>query len=735
MVILTEDYFGLPFFYTLYWEQMDSIKAIVANITFHNEENGFTVMRVKADNYKSAVICLGILPAISKGEKIEAYGNWATDPKYGKQFKISHYKSIIPETSEGILSLMESGLIKGIGPSRAKDIINKFGDKTLDILDKDPNQLLKVNGIGKSRLKEIVASWSKGKEVRELIIFLKDYDFSLPFINKIYNKYGNKSQQVITSNPYKLISDIHGVGFKKADTVARKMGFEKDSYKRIKAGIRFILLEASESGHTFLPKDDLIKRASEILEVDETLIIQSLDHLILENIVIGKDNRVYLPSLYKAEINVGKELLSRVKNNRPANTTKQMSVWLSNYSKAHDWQGDSLQIEAVKKSSENSIMILTGGPGTGKTTTLKVIVTFFKDHGSKITLAAPTGRAANRLSESTGLKATTIHRLLEYNPHTPKKPFQKNSEDQLETDIVICDEISMIDIQLMANLLEAIPQTASVIFVGDNDQLPSVGAGNVLSDLINSKTVPHINLKTVFRQAAASRIVTAAHEIKNNSVPNLLNNKSDNFFMLEKNNPNECLGTILDLVSKRLPERKKLDPFKDIQVLTPMHKGLLGTESLNNNLQSILNQNSNGLSRGNTVYKKGDKVMQIRNNYDTGVFNGDIGFIVSIDENELAVDFNQNIATYSKENLDELTLAYCITIHKSQGSEFNTVILPLSTQHFIMLKKNLIYTAITRARELCILVGSKKAFALAVRSTDVETRFSYLDEILKDGSF
>lgn len=714
---------------------MESITAIVSSITFQNEENGFTVMRVKADNYKSAVVCLGILPAINKGEKIEAFGNWITDPKYGKQFKITHYNSIIPETSEGILSLMESGLIKGIGPQRAKDIIKKFGDKSLEIIDKDPNQLLKVNGIGKSRLKEIIASWSKGKEVRQLIIFLKDYDFSLLFINKIYNKYGSKSQQVITSNPYKLISDIQGVGFKKADTVARKMGFEKESYKRIKAGIRFVLLEASDSGHTFLPKEILIKNASEVLEVDETLIIQSLDHLILENIVIGKDDRIYLPALYKSEMSVGKELLNRLKNNRPANVTKKVNIWLQDYSKSSGWQGDDLQIEAVRKSAENSIMILTGGPGTGKTTTLKVIVSFFRDHGSKITLAAPTGRAANRLSESTGLKASTIHRLLEYNPHTLKKPFQKNKEEQLETDIVICDEISMIDIQLMANLLEAIPQTASVIFVGDNDQLPSVGAGNVLSDLINSKIVPHINLKTVFRQAASSRIVTAAHEIKNNLVPNLLNTKSDNFFMLEKNNPEDCLSSILELVSKRLPEKKNLDPLKDIQILTPMHKGLLGTESLNNNLQSILNKSTSQLSRGNTIYKKGDKVMQIRNNYDTGIFNGDIGFIISINENELAVNFNQNVVTYTKENLDELTLAYCITIHKSQGSEFNTVILPLSTQHFIMLKKNLIYTAITRARELCILVGSKKAFALAVRSTDVETRFSYLDEILKSGSF
>lgn len=714
---------------------MDSLKGIVSNITFQNEENGFTVMRIKAETHKSVVVCLGIMPAINKGEQIEAQGNWVTDPKYGKQFKIEYYKSIIPETSEGILSLMESGLIKGIGPSRAKDIIEKFGDKSLEIIDKDPNQLLNVKGIGKSRLKEIKKSWAKGKDVRELIIFLRDYDFSLLFINKIYSKYGSKSQQVITSNPFKLINDIQGIGFKKADAVAQKMGFEKESYKRIKAGIRYILQDASESGHTFLPKNETIQKASEVLQIDENLVIQSLDHLILENIIIGKDERVYLPHLYKAEECVGKELLQRVKNNRPTNTLEKMDLWLKKYSIGNHWHGDTLQIEAVRKSAENSIMILTGGPGTGKTTTLKVIVSFFKEYSSKISLAAPTGRAANRLSESTGLKATTIHRLLEYNPHTPKEPFQRNSENKLETDIIICDEISMIDIQLMASLLEAIPKTASIILVGDNDQLPSVGAGNVLSDLISSKCVPHINLKTVFRQAAESRIVTAAHEIKNNSIPHLRNNKTDNFFMLEQNSPEECLNTILDLTCNRLPERKNLDPLKDIQILTPMHKGVLGTESLNNNLQAKLNQNPNHLSRGNIKFKERDKVMQIRNNYDNGVFNGDIGYIISASDDGLVVNFNGNSVTYNKENLDELTLAYCITIHKSQGSEFNTVIIPLSTQHFVMLKKNLIYTAITRARELCILVGSRKAFSLAVRSADVETRYSYLDKILKDGCF
>lgn len=710
---------------------MDTITGIVSRITFQNEENGFTVMRVKQESTGQALICLGIMPVINKGEKIEAKGIWITDPKYGKQFKISHYKTILPQTSEGILSLLESGLIKGIGPSRAKDIIKKFGDNTLEILDKEPNKLLQVNGIGKSRLSEIKASWSKGKEVRELIIFLKDYDFSLLFINKIYSKYGSQSQHVITSNPYRLINDIQGVGFKKADSVAQKMGFEKESYKRIKAGLKFVLQEASESGHTYLPRDELLNRSVEVLNVDEHLVTQSLDHLTLENIIIKKDNRIYLPHLYKSESSVGDQLIQRVKNNRPANTRQKVTTWLNDYSRENHWQGDDLQVMAVKNAAENSIMILTGGPGTGKTTTLKVIVDFFKQHGLKITLAAPTGRAANRLSESTKLKATTIHRLLEYNPHTPKRPFNKNSEEQLETDIVICDEISMIDIQLMANLLEAIPKTASIILVGDNDQLPSVGAGNVLSDLIKSQKVPHINLRKVFRQAAESRIVTVAHEIKNNNIPNLLNNKTDNFFMLEKNTPQECLDTIINLTCKRLPLNKNLNPLTDIQILTPMHKGILGTESINSNLQVQLNNNPAHISRGNVKFIKGDKVMQVRNNYDSGVFNGDIGFITNVIDDNLVVDFNNNTVTYNRENLDELTLAYCITIHKSQGSEFNTVIIPLSTQHFVMLKKNLIYTAITRARELCIIVGSKKAFALAIRSADVETRYSYLDEILK----
>lgn len=712
---------------------METITGIVSNITFKNEENGFTILRLKTDTHKAPVICLGILPAINKGENIEAKGNWVIDPKYGRQFKLDHYKTIIPETEEGILSLMESGLIKGIGPSKAKDIIKKFGKDTLKILDKEPKKLLQIKGIGPNTLKDITQSWSKGKEVRELIIFLREYEFSLLFINKIYSKYGSKAQQIITSNPYRLINDIHGIGFKKADEIAQKAGLEKESYKRIKAGIRYVLQEASEGGHTYLPKEKTIERAIEILEADESLIIQSLDHLILENIIIGKEDRIYLPKLFNAEKKVAEQLLKRIENNRPADTLEKMNQWLEHYSREHSWQGDSLQIEAVKKSAENSLLMLTGGPGTGKTTTLKVIVSFFKDHAAKITLAAPTGRAANRLSESTGLKASTIHRLLEYNPHTPKNPFQRNSENKLETDIVICDEISMIDIQLMANLLDAIPQTASIIFVGDNDQLPSVGAGNVLSDLIKSKKVPHINLKTVFRQAAESRIVTAAHEIKNNITPALQNNKTDNFFMLEHNSPQECLQTIIDLTCNRLPKRKNLDPLKDIQVLTPMHKGILGTESLNHNLQHLLNKSNNEILRGQVKFKEGDKVMQIRNNYDNGVFNGDIGFVIKVSNDGLVVNFSGLTVTYTKENLDELTLAYCITIHKSQGSEFNTVIIPLSTQHFVMLKKNLIYTAITRAKELCIIVGSSKAFGLAVRSADVEKRYSYLDQLLKTG--
>lgn len=714
---------------------MDKLKGTVSNITFQNEENGFTIFRLKTESTATPVVCLGTLPAINKGEEIEAQGSWSNDPKYGRQFKISHYQSIIPDTAEGILSLLESGLVKGIGPSRAKDIVKVFGDKTIEILDNEPKKLLKVKGIGKSRIDKIIESWGKGKAVRDLIVFLKDYDFSLSFINKIYNRYGNKSQQIILSNPYKLISDIYGVGFKKADQVAQKMGFEKESYKRIKAGILHTLKESSDNGHTFLPFENLVNRSVEILEIDQSLIIQSLDHLILENIIIKKDQRFYLPSLYNAEFSVGSHLTKRVKENRPAQTLKQMNHWLKEYSLKSGWKGDHLQIDAVKHAAENSILVLTGGPGTGKTTTLKVIVSFFKEHGSKITLAAPTGRAANRLSESAGINASTIHRLLEYNPHTPKKPFQKDSDNQLETDILICDEISMIDIKLMANLLEAVPSKASIIFVGDNDQLPSVGAGNVLSDLIQSKKVPHINLKTVFRQAAESRIVTAAHEIKNNSIPSFSNKKEDNFFLLEKQSPEDCLNTILELTCERLPDKKGLNPIKDIQILTPMHKGLLGTESLNQNLQKRLNKSSESITRGNSIFKKGDKVMQVRNNYDSGVFNGDIGIVSAASDNGLTVDFGSTDVFYSKDTLDELTLAYSITIHKSQGSEFNTVIIPLTTQHFVMLKKNLIYTAITRAKELCILVGSKKAFSIAVRSADVETRFSYLDKILSAEDF
>ena len=715
---------------------MENLKGQVTRITFSNEENGFTILRLRPDGEDIDIACLGLMPTIAKGEMIDATGSWQVDKKFGKQFKIESYKYIRPTTKDGVLHLLSSGAISGIGPSRANDIIAMFGDKTVEILDKTPEELLKIRGIGKNGLEKIKRSWQKQGDIKELMLFLHQFELTTNFINTIYKTYRERAMSVISKNPYRLIDDIRGVGFMKADDIAIKLGFKHDSYRRIKAGIIFTLKKSVNSGHTFLLFEQLIANSVEILKVDQSHIIASIDYMKNEKALIAVDDSIYLPELFTAERFVADDLIKRVASNRPELSLTKLNSWLSDYEKKTGWQGDELQIKAVREAAINSILLLTGGPGTGKTTTLQVIVSFFKDEKSKIALTAPTGRAAQKMGDVAGEKASTIHRLLEYNPHKKGNPFLRNTENQLDIDILICDETSMIDTIIMQRLLEALPQKASVIFVGDSDQLPSVGAGNVLLDMINSRKIPHCDLKKVFRQAAKSRIVTVAHEIKNDIVPKFENDESDNCFFLKKDEPEICLNAILDLVENRIPKKWGINPIRDIQILAPMHNGVLGTKNLNIKLQALLNKNSNSkpVIRGDSTFFLGDKVMQIKNNYDNGVFNGDIGYVVSVDENHgLAVNVNGRDIYYKYKELDELTLAYCISIHKSQGSEFNTVIVPLVTSHFVMLQKNLVYTAITRAKTLCIIAGSEKAFSMAIRNREIESRNSNLARFIIEG--
>lgn len=714
---------------------MVSIKGIVANITFQNEENGFTVLRLKDEETLRYHICVGIMPTVDIGESIIARGEWINDKRFGVQFNVAAYELTRPTTVEGIRMLLSSGLIADIGPTRAQNIIDTFGIATLDILENTPQRLLEVPGIGRKRLQNITAAWQRQRYIKNLMLFLQEFGLTVNLIHKIYKAYGEKAQEIISSNPYRLINDIWGVGFKKADAIARKLGFDTDSYRRIKAGIIFTLQEAGTEGHVYLPRNELIDRTVPLLALAEEHIVYSLDHMIAEKIVIADDIRIYLPHFFHTEAAIADMLRHRLQTRSSSGQTyheKSIEAWLSHYSQKNSWYADPKQITAFKTALQNRSMLLTGGPGTGKTTTLQVIVSFYREHNRLITLAAPTGRAAQRMGSISGLKAKTIHRLLEFNPMKKGSPFARNRDNPLTTDILICDEVSMIDIFLMYHLLQALRPETSVIFVGDNNQLPSVGPGNILTDLIQSTCIPHVILTTIFRQAARSRIVTAAHEIINGAIPHFRNIRGENCFFITKNEPHECVETIRDLVTKRLPLRYTIDPVKDIQVLSPMHKGICGTQSLNRLLQDTLNPSTRQVLRGETSFRCGDKVMQIRNNYDNGVFNGDIGFITSIGaETGLVVDFGDKTVTYQTKNLDELEHAYCISIHKSQGCEFNTVIIPLMTQHYVMLQRNLIYTALTRARNLCIFVGTQKALFIGIQHDQAQQRYSRLAERLK----
>ncbi len=718
----------------LHSKAMAQITGIITKITFQNEENGFTVLRLKEEGTGICHVCVGTMPTVDTGESIRARGEWTNNRRYGRQFSVQAYELTRPTTVEGIYMLLSSGLITDIGPTRAQKIIDTFGTETLDILDNNPRRLIDVPGIGRKRQQKITEAWQRQHHIKDLMLFLQNYNITVNFGYKIYKAYGEKAREIISANPYQLIDDIWGVGFKKADAIAQQLGFKKDSYRRIKAGIIFTLQDAGTEGHVYMPRNELIDKTVPLLDIPEEHVTYSLDHMVQENIIVSDRDRIYLPHYFHTEKSVARMLAARITApalSSPLFREAKKSGWLSRYSKKNNWHADPLQIKAFEATLQNSLLLLTGGPGTGKTSTLHVIVTFYLEHHLSVTLAAPTGRAAQRMGNIAGLKAHTIHRLLEFNPRKKDLPFARNRDNPITTDILVVDEVSMIDIFLMYHLLQALTPKIKVIFVGDSNQLPSVGPGNVLADMIASRRIPHIVLTTIFRQAAQSRIVTAAHEIINGTVPAFLNKKHDNCFFINKEEPQECLDTIIDLTTRRLPMRYGIDPMKDIQVLSPMHRGLLGTQSLNRLLQEKLNNSIHGITRGETTFCSGDKVMQIRNNYENGVFNGDIGYISSLVEAVgLVVDFGDKTVSYQIKDLDEIEHAYCISIHKSQGCEFNTVIIPLVTQHYVMLQRNLIYTALTRARNFCIFVGMQRALFIGVTNNQALHRYSRLAERL-----
>jgi exodeoxyribonuclease V alpha subunit len=714
---------------------MTRLQGLVQQITFKSEETGFAVIVLSDDDSGQSWRCVGVMPALEQGESISVRGQWQTHPRFGRQFHVEGYELSRPTTARGVAQLLGSGLIPNIGPNRAHKIIERFGVDTLDILDTDPKRLLEISGIGPKMLAGITDAWRRQRAARDLMLFCNEFGIAPAVSNRIYQAYGDTAKERISANPYALIDDVWGIGFKKADAIARKLGFAPDSYRRIRAGIIYVLREANGEGHVYLPREQCIQRARTLLEADESLVVYSLDYLAEKNRLTIDGDRVYPRTYYLAEVEVAGHIRARLDPAapRPAAVDEQtIDRWLDKYAQQNGWRGDPLQRKAVAIAAREPLMLLTGGPGTGKTTTLQVIVSLLRQRGRRIALAAPTGRAAQRMGSLAGHTAKTIHRLLEYHMHKGRPVFARNAENPIPADALIIDESSMIDLLLFRNLLAAVKPTCTLILVGDNNQLPSVGAGNALSDFIDSGKIPHVALTTIFRQAAKSTIVTAAHEIMHGAVPHFANASEDNCFFIPRDEPGDCLETMLDCICTRLPRTYGLDPVKDIQALSPMHRGTLGTQTLNALLQQRLNPRAESIRRGETVFAVNDKVMQIHNNYDKGVFNGDIGYIVAVsEESGLVVDFFGQTVNYGLRELDELIHAYCISIHKSQGCEFPAVVMPLSTQHYVMLQRNLLYTGLTRARRIFLAVGTRKALALAVKNDRALWRHSALSERIR----
>ncbi len=704
---------------------MDSLEGILESIVYSNQETGYSVVRISPKDGGEKVVAVGNISA-NPGEYIKLHGKWEKSAKYGRRFIVHSYESLLPASVEGIKRYLSSGFIKGIGPYLANRIVERFGEKTLEIIDESPERLLEVEGIGPVRLERIKRAWEEQKSIRDVMLLLQEYGISPAYAVKLFKFYGKDAARVLREDPYRLAFEVDGIGFKTADRIALKLGVSKDSLERVKAGVIYRLHKASDEGHTYLPLDELVKGCSKELEVDESKILEAVRSLDGDRVVVDGE-RVYLKSLYMAEEGVARRIMNILFFPRGLKDV-DVSQELLLYQKEEGIKLSQGQREAVKKALRNKVCIITGGPGTGKTTVLKALVYILEKMGRKVTLCSPTGRAAERLSQVVGKEAKTIHRLLEYDPST--SIFKRNQENPIDTDFLVVDEASMVDIVLTNALLRALRPTSSVVFVGDADQLPPVGPGNVLRDLISSGVVPVVRLKEIFRQAGESYIVLNAHRVNKGLFPRLVN-KGD-FYFIEKDDPEDILGIVKKVCAERIPKAFGFDPIEDVQVITPMKRGILGTSNLNMELQSLLNPSSKELVRGGRRFKLGDKVIQLKNNYEKDVFNGDVGKVVGMDLEEqlLWVDFRGKRIPYEFSELDEITLAYAISVHKSQGSEYKAVVMPVAMQHYVLLSRNLIYTAMTRAKRLLVIVGSKKALAIGIKREGAEKRYTGLLERL-----
>lgn len=716
---------------------MEKICGTVDTIIFASQDNRFTVLKLSPEKLSTQITVTlnGMAPLI--GQLLEIEGEWVKHPKFGQQFKATTYKTVAPTEISGIEKFLASGAINGIGPAMAKKIVAEFGEKTLEIIAKSPNELLKVPGIGKKTAEKISTSYLEQSELTEIMVWLENHGISNTYAGKIFAKYGSFAIDIMEKDIYRLFQDIEGIGFLTADKLAFNLGIQREDKRRIISGIDYALMQLCNNGHCCIPEMALVDKTAKILQVNNqiifTILKERIDNGSLNTEIVGGETLIYPPYLYYAEKKVATRLLQLQQATEPL-SEDNLSLFIKVWEKDNQIQLAQKQKEAIKACLHHGVLVLTGGPGTGKTTVIKGILSILKAQGLKIRLAAPTGRAAKRLSETTGQKALTIHRLLEANnlaqDDNLKLGFSKDIDDQLDADVIILDEVSMVDIVLMHHFFNAVPDGCRIILVGDTDQLPAVGPGSVLKDIIRSQKVPAIRLDEIFRQAQTSMIIQNAHIINAGRLPDLRKQYSD-FVFYELNDDTSITQKILDLCTKDLPH-EGFDVLKDVQILSPMHRFLCGVENLNLMLQEQLNpkKNQDELKYSSQTFRVGDKVMHIRNNYQKNVFNGDIGFIQDVNNEKLTVDYFDHIVTYEKNELNELTLAYASSVHKSQGSEYKVVIIPLSTSHYIMLQRNLLYTAITRAKQKVIIIGSKKALMTAIQSNRTQKRYTLLAERL-----
>jgi exodeoxyribonuclease V alpha subunit len=715
----------------------ETLNGIIERVTYHNPDSGFAVLRVQARGRRGLVAVVGTLVRAVVGEHVEAVGSWVVDRDHGEQFKAEQLRSTPPATAEGIEKYLGSGLVKGIGPVYARKIVAAFGERTLSIIDQSPTFLREVKGIGPKRIQRIRESWLEQKAVRDIMVFLQSHGVGTGRAVRIYKTYGDQAVEMVRTNPYRLATDIWGIGFQTADELAGRLGIDRKSPLRARAALRYILQQLSQEGHVAYPEAAVMEKTAELTQIPKEILADAVEQERLAGDLVREPNAeellLYLKPLFLAELGVARNLarLNQGEGPLPDLNLDTAIAWVE---KKMGLELAASQRDAIRQATHSKVLVITGGPGVGKTTIVRGILEIFSARKQRVALCAPTGRAAKRLTETSGREAKTIHRLLEFDPSLGG--FKRDTSTLLDVDLLVVDESSMVDVVLMYQLLKAMPSHASLILVGDVDQLPSVGPGMVLRDVIASGTVPVARLTHIFRQASQSWIVRGAHAVNQGEVPESAPPGQGDFYFVEASSPEAIIERVVAMVRQRIPARFDLDPFRDVQVLTPMHRSSLGGESLNLHLQQVLNPAAVGkaeIERFGWKFRVGDKVLQTQNNYQKEVFNGDIGRITAIDEHEreVLVDFEGKEVVYDFGELDEISLAYALTIHKAQGSEYPAVVIPLHTQHFLMLQRNLLYTGLTRGKKLVAVVGSRKALEMAVKRQDTAQRCSLLRERLK----